>query len=76
VAAQATDINTMTALQPQLTAKLEEGTDLADQLGIGGDFEGWFQAQIDSFKEESDKYFEDADKYNKNAARIYAANNR
>lgn len=66
-AAQASDINTMTTLQPQLTTVFDDISLSADSSGMTGDFATWFEAQINNYTKAFEEKFKQADKYEKEA---------
>lgn len=73
-AAQALDIGTMTALQSQLTSKLDEASAQADAVGATGDFGTWLEKSIKKYEDEYDKKMKEANDLDTKAKALYAKN--
>lgn len=73
-AAQASDLNTMTSLQPKLNSVFDDISTTADATGMTGDFSAWFDKQLKKYDDAYTKSFNDADKYQKEAAALFKKN--
>jgi hypothetical protein len=73
-AAQASDLSTMTALQPQITQTFNDISLSADSSGMTGDFATWFDTQLTAYKDAFTKKFKEADKYEQEAKALRQKN--
>jgi hypothetical protein len=74
IAAQSSDLNTMTSLQPKLTSVFDDISVTADATGMTGDFSAWFDKQLKKYDDTYSKSFKDADKYQKEATALFNKN--